>query len=141
MPVPVPYTKTTGTGPLYQGRYKSFVIENDKHLLTVIKYVERNPVRAKLAKRCEEWRWGSAWIRTHGNAAQKSILAVSPVPLPRNYSAWIHEAENAEVLDGIRRSVVRGAPFGSTSWKEEMISTYGLISTVRAEGRPKKKKK
>lgn len=46
-------TKTIGTGPLYQGRYKSFLIEKDTHLLTVIKYVERNAVRAKLSKRAE----------------------------------------------------------------------------------------
>ena len=45
-----------GHGHLYQGRFKSFPIEQDEHLLTVLRYVERNPVRAGAAKRAENWR-------------------------------------------------------------------------------------
>src|SRR3989344_3055746 len=51
-------TETIGGGHLYQGRYKSFVVESDQHLLTVLKYIERNPVRARLARQAENWRWG-----------------------------------------------------------------------------------
>jgi putative transposase len=41
---------TAGTGPLYQGRFKSFPIERDEHLLTVLRYIERNPVRRTCAR-------------------------------------------------------------------------------------------
>ena len=54
---------TGGTGHLYQGRFKSFPVQSDEHLLTVLRYVERNPVRAQLVARAEQWRWGSAWAR------------------------------------------------------------------------------
>ena len=48
--------RTAGTGPLYQGRFKSFPIEEDDHLWTVLRYVERNALRANLVQRAEEWR-------------------------------------------------------------------------------------
>ncbi len=134
-------THTTGTGPLYQGRYKSFIVENDQHLLTVIKYIERNPVRAKLVKRCEEWKWGSAYTRIQGSMEQRSVLHAPPVALPKRYVSWINEPENKDILDELRRSVLRGAPFGDTAWVDHMIQTHHLLSTVRSQGRPKKSSK
>lgn len=132
-------THTTGTGPLYQGRYKSFIVENKQHLLTVIKYIERNPVRAKLVKRCEEWKWGSAYTRTQGSMEQRTVLCAPPVALPKRYVSWINEPENKDILDELRRSVLRGVPFGDTAWVNHMIQTHHLVSTVRSQGRPKKK--
>ena len=52
-----------GSGHLYQGRFKSFVVEENEHLLTVCRYVERNALRAKLVDRAEKWRWCSLWQR------------------------------------------------------------------------------
>src|SRR3989344_586902 len=65
------YTKTIGHCHIYQGRYKSFLIEKDNYLLAAIKYVERNPVRAKLAKRVENWQWGSGYRRLEGKATER----------------------------------------------------------------------
>src|SRR2546429_218454 len=48
-----------GTGPIYQGRFKSFPIAEDDHLLTVLRYVERNPLRAGLVRSAAKWRWSS----------------------------------------------------------------------------------
>ena len=45
--------RTAGTGPLYQGRFKSFPIQEDDHLLTVLRYVERNPLRANLVEEAD----------------------------------------------------------------------------------------
>jgi putative transposase len=103
---------TIGGGHLYQGRYKSFLIEQDRHLLSVLKYIERNPVRAKLAARPEAWRWGSAYRRIKGSAKEKSLLAESPTDLPRNYREWVNEPETAESLKDIRRSVEKSVPYG-----------------------------
>jgi len=52
-----------GTGHVYQGRFKSFIVESDEHLLTVCRYVEANASRARLIDRAEDWEWGSAWRR------------------------------------------------------------------------------
>ncbi len=131
-------TKTIGTGPLYQGRYKSFIIEKDPHFLTVLKYIERNPVRAGLVANAEEWRWGSAWRRVYGTPQQKDLLAPLPVPLPKNYPAWINTTESAKELETLRTSVNKGAPFGGESWVTKTVRQFNLAPTLRNPGRPKK---
>ncbi len=54
---------SAGTGHLYQGRFKSFPVQDDGHFLTVCRYVERNALRAGLVERAERWRWCSLWRR------------------------------------------------------------------------------
>jgi putative transposase len=54
-----------GAGHLYQGRYKNFPVAEDHYFLTFCRYVEANPVRAKLVERAEQWRWGGFWRRAH----------------------------------------------------------------------------
>lgn len=56
-------TKSVGDRHLYQGTYKSFPIETDYHLTAVIRYVEQNPLRAKLVDRAEDWPWSSLYRR------------------------------------------------------------------------------
>ena len=63
--------KSTGHGHIYQGRYKSFLVGKDSYLLAVIKYIERNPVRAKLVKKVEQWQWGSGYRRLNGTTKEK----------------------------------------------------------------------
>lgn len=130
-------TKTIGGGHLYQGRYKSFLVQDDVHLLSVLKYIERNPVRARLSKSADAWRWGSAFRRMKGTGEQKKLLAESPSPLPRNYAQWIDAPEPSEDLSAIRISVLKGVPYGRNSWRESMIEKYELEATTRNPGRPK----
>jgi putative transposase len=54
------HQRTAGTGHLYQGRYKSFSVQSDEHLLTVCRYVKGNALKANLVERAEERRWGAA---------------------------------------------------------------------------------
>jgi len=115
-------TETIGTGPLYQGRYKSFLVEDDRHFFTVLKYIERNAVRAKLVRNTEDWRWGSAWVRIHGTNAQQQILTSPPTPLPHRYLEWINEPEPAESLTKVRSSVTKGVPFGGMEWVEATVT-------------------
>lgn len=131
-------TETIGTGPLYQGRYKSFLAKTDEHLLTVLKYIERNPVRAKLSRNTESWRWGSAWLRMNGTTKQKALLNEPPTELPRDYRSWINVPDSPKDLESLRESVNRGAPYGDMRWVEQMVDTYKLASTIRKPGRPTK---
>ncbi|MSU74708.1 transposase [Candidatus Kaiserbacteria bacterium] len=131
-------TNTNGAGHLYQGRYKSFLIDSDKYLLAVIKYIERNAVRAKLVRRCEEWRWGSAWRRVSGTIEQKKLLDEVPTELPDDYVEWINTEEKSDDVDIIRKSVNKGVPYGRERWIEKMVSKHHLESTLRSPGRPKK---
>lgn len=78
------YRGSTGTGPVYQGRFKAYPIKNDTHLLLVCRYVERNPLRADLVARAEQWPWSSL------NRDRRSCdhVTLSPWPIPQP-SGWI----------------------------------------------------
>ena len=128
---------TEGTGHLYQGRFKTFPIEDDEHLLAVLRYVERNSVRANLCKRAEDWKYGSAWRKNNGDANQQKILSKWPIPRPRSWLAYVNEAQSASELEAIRRSVVRGTPYGSESWVTQSAARLQLKHTLRPKGRPK----
>lgn len=111
--------ETVGTGHLYQGRYKSFLVQEDHHLLTVLKYIERNPVRAGLVQKAEEWRWGSAYRRIRGTPQEQKLLTDLPVDLPRNYKSWINAPEPSEELDTIRHAVNKGVSYGEVILPEK----------------------
>lgn len=51
--------KTVGQGPLYQGRFKAVCVDSEDQLITVCRYIERNPLTARLVTDCSEWRWSS----------------------------------------------------------------------------------
>ena len=107
-------TGTVGEGHLYQGRYKSFPIEEDFHLLSVLRYIERNAVRAGLCKRAEDWKWGSAHARLSSTEKQ-SFLAEFPIDLPSNYLDWLNTSEPFESVETMRVSVNKGLPYGNVN--------------------------
>jgi putative transposase len=132
--------RTVGYGPLYQGRFKSFPVPDDGHLLTVARYVERNPLTAGLVPRAEGWRWGSLWVRMHGGDAARSLLATWPVGLPADWADRVNAPLSAKELDRVRVSLARGRPYGGDAWVERVARELGLGHTVRPEGRPPKPK-
>lgn len=129
---------TAGSGHLYQGRYKSFLCQNNTHLLTLIRYVERNALRANLVSRAEEWRWSSAWRRVHGSREQKELLDSSSFEFPGDYNRCLNESQTEAELSAIRTSAQRGCPFGENFWVHAKVEQHSLQSTMRATGRPKK---
>ena len=129
---------TAGTGHVYQGRFKSFVVQSDEYFLTVCRYVERNALRANLVKRAEDWRWGSLWRRCYGTAEQRDFLSEGPVPRPDNWIQRVNQPETSGELEAIRNCVVRGTPFGCESWVEKTVERFGLESTLRPRGRPRR---
>jgi putative transposase len=128
-----------GSGHVWQGRFKAFPIEQDEHLLTVLRYVQRNPLRARLVRRAETWAWSSLCWRPGGKRA--AILSEWPVPCPRNWLARVNAVETEAELAAVRRSIARGAPFGDERWSERTAKRLGLESSLRARGRPRKEKK
>lgn len=131
--------KTGGTGHLYQGRFKSFPIQTDGHLLTVMRYVERNPVRANLIELAENWPWSSAYARRQRADERRWLAIADDPPLPRNWRAWVNKVETEAELNSLRRSVKRGLPFGDDNWTRISAVRLGLETTTRPRGRPKKK--
>jgi putative transposase len=130
--------KTVGTGHLYQGRYKAFLVQSNQYLLQVARYIERNPVRAKLVIRAEEWQWSSLWRREKGAPDKKKLLSEIPFEMPSQYLDWVNETETEENLAVIRNAVNKGKPYGFDTWVENMIDKFELVSTTRSQGRPKK---
>lgn len=130
--------ETSGTGPVYQGRFKAFPVQTDAHFLTVVRYVERNALRAGLVDRAEEWRWSSLWRRERGDKKARAFLSEWSVNRPRNWVAWVNQPETETELEVLRRSVQRGRPFGGETWVHRMAKRLGLESTLRPRGRPRK---
>lgn len=124
------------SGHVWQGRFKAFPIEQDEHLLTVLRYIERNPIRARLVSRAEAWRWSSAysWIEP----TEESLVHVGPVPRPTPWLPWVNEDPADSFLEQIRLCVNRGTPFGSIGWVERAVTSLGLEASVRPLGRPRK---
>jgi putative transposase len=129
---------TSGTGHVYQGRFKSFPIATDEHLLSVLRYVERNPLRAGLVSRAEAWRWGSLWRRTHDAAEPAIVLADSPIAVGSDWTKHVNQPQSEAELAAIRRSAVRGQPCGSEAWQRKIARQLNLQHTLRPRGRPRK---
>jgi len=125
------------TGRLWQGRYKSFLIQDDHYLLTVLRYVERNAARAKLVSRAEDWRWGSLNWR----AARVPPLALTkpPLELPVYWRDFVNQPQTAAEIDAVRTSVNRQRPFGDPDWVERRAREAGLTQSLFSVGRPRKK--
>ncbi len=128
---------TAGTGPVYQGRFKSFPVQTDEHFLMVARYVERNALRAKLVKRAEDWRWSSLWRRDQGDGKLTMWLSDWPVDRPRDWVARVNRPQGASELDALRLSVQRGRPFGDEGWVRRMVKRFAMESTLRPRERPK----
>jgi putative transposase len=128
-----------GGGHIYQGRYKSFPIQDEGHLWTVLRYVEANPVRARLTKQAEDWPWSSLSSQP---VTDGLLPAERPPPgrWPRD-ARW-RKAVNAPLevaqLELLRRSVVRGSPYGLPDWSASFARKTGLESTLRPVGRPRR---
>ena len=134
------HRQSTGSGHVYQGRFKSFPVQEDEHFLTVCRYVERNALRANLVARAEAWRRGSLYRWLHGSAKEKSLLASWPLPRLPRWFEQVNTPQTEAELSSLRRSVSRGCPFGETSWCDQIVRRLGLESTLRPQGRPRKHK-
>ncbi len=131
-------TQSIGYGHLYQDRYKSFPVETNDYCATLIRYIEQNPLRARLIQRAEDWQWSSLWRREQGSDAQKRLLAELPTDLPANYLQSVNEILKPKIIENIRYSVNKGKPYGSERWVSTMVGDFALRYTLRGPGRPKK---
>ena len=127
-----------GMGHLYQGRFKSFPVEDDPHVVTVLRYAEANALRAGLAERAEGWRWTSFAARLRNDPDLAGLLSEWPVDRPAHWAAVLEEVMAGPELVAIRHSVDRGSPFGTGPWVQRVARLLGLESTLRPQGRPRK---
>jgi putative transposase len=125
-----------GHGHLYQGRFKSFPIEQDEHLLTVLRYVERNPVRAGLVRRSQQWRWGSCHVRQNRAHELYPLLSAWPVSRPSRWLQTVDLPQSESEEKMVKLCIARNRPAGSDTWTQRMAKALTLDYTLRPRGRP-----
>ena len=135
------HRRSTGSGHVYQGRFKSFPIQEDEHYYTVARYVERNAMRAKLVRRAEQWRWSSLYRWLHGSAPERELLAAWPLPRKPSWVEYVNEPQTAGELAAVQRSLDRGTPYGEPTWIDRTVRKLALETTLRPRGRPRKHEK
>lgn len=126
------------SGHVWQGRYKAFPIQDDEHLLTVMRYVERNPVRAKTIpiRKAQRWPWSSIGMLPKN--VDRPQLDPGPVRRRRNWLRWVNQPQTEAELRAMRESVNRDRPFGSQLWQKRTAKRLGLEHSLRPRGRPRK---
>jgi putative transposase len=126
-------------GHVWQGRFKAFPVQSDEHLLTLMRYVERNPVRAKSlsVRKAQNWPWSS--VGTPAQEFERVRLHAGPVKRPDDWLDWVNSALSPTELLDIRNSLARGSPLGSTAWRTRTAKRLGIESSLKPRGRPKKK--
>ena len=129
------------SGHVWQGRFKAFPVQSDNHLLTVLRYVERNPVRSTAipVRKAQNWPWSSAG--TPSKEFDPVKLFRGPVKRREDWFDWVNHALTKAELDAVRLSPSRGRPYGNEQWQKRTAKRLGLEFTMRPRGRPKKLEK
>lgn len=133
------------SGTLWEGRYKSSLVDSDNYLLTCLRYTELNPVRAAMAADPEAYRWSSV----HGHLYRKVdpllsqhavFLALGGDPAVRaeRYRALLDEAIAAEDIYAIRRHLQQERALGSPRFQVMVEAALGRPAALRPRGRPRK---
>jgi REP-associated tyrosine transposase len=93
-------TRTLGHGHVFQRRFWSAPIHDDLHFLTVLRYVEANPVRATLVRRAEQWEWSSLTDRLKGRFKSERCDL-----LPSDWCDLVNSAQSPDVLERLRKEI------------------------------------
>jgi putative transposase len=123
------------TGHVRQERFKAFLVQDDDHLVTVLRYVERNALRAELVSRAEDWKWSSlpGWRR------DDPMLCKGKGPVrDERWLERVNEPLSWGDLQRLRHSVSLVRPYGQDVWTRETAIRLGLESCLRPQRRPRK---
>ncbi len=132
------------SGPVWQGRFKSPVIQDDEHLLTVLRYSEANPLRGGMVTDLRDYAWSS--YPAHGLGRLQEWVSecpnwqgLAPAPAARHafWRGLVHTPLAARELASVRRCVTTGRPFGLVAWVETTAQGLGIPLASRPRGRPR----
>ena len=128
------------SGHVWQGRFFSCPLD-ERHLWAAVRYVERNPVRAGLVARAEDYAWSSA--AAHCGLRTDAVLSdeFPPTGVIEDRSCWLGEGqEDDEAEERIRRQTRTGRPCGSSKLLDHLERLLHRSLNPRKGGRPRKKK-
>lgn len=143
--VPTFNRKHGRTGTLWEGRFKSCLVDSDHYLLNVQRYIELNPVRAAMAARAQEYRWSSV----HSSLAIAAdplitphdayrLLGSDPARRADAHREWLSQGEDAEDQHRIRIHLQQERALGHPRFQEMVAKTLNRPVAVRRRGRPRK---
>jgi putative transposase len=125
-------------GHLWQGRFASFVMD-ESYLLAAVRYVELNPVRARLVKKPEVYPWSSA--AAHVRGADDALAKVaSLLGLVNNWRLFLQAGITEQEAEMMRRHERTGRPLGQEGFISKLENTLGRILRPQKPGRKKKEK-
>lgn len=125
------------TGHLWQGRFLSAPLE-ETYLPCAVRYVERNPVRAGLVVRAEDWPWSSA--RAHCEGQRLPGASYPADALLADWTTYLGQEEDPVELDRLRRGTMTGRLVGSDSFIRQLELLAGRSLRARPRGRPRKER-
>lgn len=131
--------KKGAKGHLWQGRFFSCILD-ERHLHAAIKYIEKNPVRAKIVRSPEEYIWSSA--RYHVNKEQDPLLD-GDCHLEaeiKNWLLFLKEKDDDQVIEDIRKNSLTGRPCGDDTFIQTIEGLLGRKLKAMVRGRPRKEK-
>ena len=131
------------TGTLWEGRYRSCLVQPDSYLLEVYRYIELNPVRAALASNPVEFNWSSYQINASGKPsalckphAEYLKLGETMAECAENYKLKCKSGLDEKKLEEIRKSINKGLAFGDDEFKIEVEELTGRRQRALKSGRP-----
>ncbi len=123
-------------GHLWQGRFFSCVLD-DEYLIRAMRYVERNPVRAKMVKKAEAYRWSSAGSHV-GEKASDILLSAGPIAFTASEWRTYLQSEDKAMYAELKLKTQKGLPIGSESFIQKLEKKLKRVLVVRGQGRPRK---
>lgn len=132
--------KKKASGHLWQGRFYSCVMDDD-YLVTALRYVERNPVRAGIVRKPWQWKWSSAGEHV---GQRNGIIDIENITTlidtsDEEWKDYIDLAENREEVENIRKQTLLGRPLGTEDFIAKLGKRLGKVLSVLPRGRPKRK--
>ena len=130
-------TRQNNRGHLWQGRFYSCALD-EKHLYAGVRYVENNPVKARVVKKAEHYRWSSA--RAHVRGEADAVLAEECYLVKKigDWSRYLGEEKDVVLVEDIRQSTRTGRPCGDDRFMTKLESLLGRRLTALPRGRPRK---
>ena len=130
------------TGRLWECRFYSSLIEKEMYLWAACRYIARNPVRAKIVEKIEEYKWSSASARYYYKVEQSNFVA----PIwhdnleKQEYMKFLDQPDNENDLTIIRKTILKGTPLGSANFIKCISEKLGITIKTKPKGRPRKEK-
>lgn len=132
------------TGTLWEGRFKSCLIQDEHYLLEVYRYIELNPVRASMVQDPAEYTWSSYQCNALGKVSDLHTphplylsLGLSVAERQKSYQSLFKHHVDGHLLTDIRQAAQKGLALGSDDFKRKVESLTGQKQSQGKRGRPK----